>query len=231
MRTLTILLTLLLFSVVLTNCKEKDDDVFHAVITGVLMDSCGGKVLAGEVVELWDEGRPSDLFRDEIRPFLIKSVTTNSAGKFQVDLDQLMTRNVGTVRYNNQVIMSGEMLEGTSTEQDLGVVFTHPLKKRVRFKFTKGSDFKPNDRIALYQPHSQGTHRDTFINLTGEKKGVLYFEADAYFSIKAFYDIATDSIVHEGMARFFYLGSNDSKTEFLKSTLCDTSLQEFHVNF
>ena len=51
MRTLTILLTLLLFSVVLTNCKEKDDDVFHAVITGVLMDSCGGKVLAGEVVE------------------------------------------------------------------------------------------------------------------------------------------------------------------------------------
>ncbi len=222
---------LLMIFTFIHSCKEKEEDLYQATITGVLMDSCEGKVLSGETIEFWDQGRDWDIFNEEIKPFLVGTFTTDKNGKFTVKLNKRLTRNVATIRHHDFPIAAGVVLDGVSTQQDLGVIYTHPFTRPITFRFTKGSDFDPNDKIAVYQAHSGGIYRDTFVNLSGEKKGVLYFEGRVYYSTKGFYDLAKDSIIYDGFASFKYINKSKTESVHFQSEACDTSAREARINF
>jgi len=231
MQTKLFIAILLMVFIFFNSCKEKEEDLYQATITGILMDSCDGKVLSGETIEFWDQGREWDIFNEAIQPFLVGVFTTDNNGKFTVNLSKRLTRNVASIRHHDFPIASGVVLDGVSTQQDLGVMYTHPFARRVSLRFTKGSDFSPNDKIAVYQAHSGGIYRDTFVNLTGEKKGVLYFEGMVYYSTKGFYDLAKDSIIYDGIASFKYINKSQTESVHFQSEACDTSTTEERINF
>ncbi len=195
------------------------------------MDSCGGNPVAGASLEFWDEGREWNILHDEVKPFLVEEITTNSEGRFTINLTQGLVSGLGSVRHNDFKIMYGQVLGVESFEQDLGELFTMPFKRKVDYRFTRAGEFKRNDKIVLYQPHSAGVYRDTFVNLTGDKQGVLWFKGDAFYSTKLFYSIAEDSITHQVYTNFKHTDKNKNKPMFLHSEACDTAMQTIHVNF
>jgi hypothetical protein len=216
---------LTVLSLYLGSCNVLDSEP-KGVISGILLDTCGGNPVADASIEYWKNPEDADdLFAQHFSEELLVSTTTDSLGKFSFEVFDIPEDASIRVKKKNAstYLASGFIWPTDGEDLELNSLYMYGYNFPVKISIRNKEDFKPADKVVIKYPTGYEVATDSVPVIVGSKEIQHSVPVNFYALVyNKDYDLADRMFVGRFKVEWHLESGEESTWSYVYETECST---------